>query len=301
MLACSRNAPTRGFHAPLGGGCTMDPISESEFEDFRAFFVRKTGIQFDSSKRYFVDRRLLDRIDATGVGDFRTYFAILKANERGEEMQHLTNAMTVNETYFYREEHHFRALVQSLLPELTRTRSHKRPLRIWVVPSSTGEEPYSIVLYLLEHWPDLAHWDVEVVASDIDTRVLHDATMGRYSQRSVQLLPADVLRRYFRRVGHDWQIDDEIRRSVRFTHVNVTNGDETALYRDFDVVFCRNLLFYFDDASRRRAADTFFRALEPGGFVCLGMSDAMNRISSRFVRRTFPDAVVYQKPGHAVP
>lgn len=279
----------------------MDPISESEFDEFRDFFVRRTGIQFDASKRYFVDRRLHDRIDATGVDGFRTYFAQLKSNERGEEMQHLTNAMTVNETYFYREEHHFRALVQDILPELTRTRSPKRPLRMWVMPSSTGEEPYSIVLYLLEHWPDLAHWDVEIVASDIDTRVLEDAKLGRYSQRSVQLLPPDVLRRYFRRVGHDWQIDDEIRRSVRFTHVNVTDDHETALYRGFDVVFCRNLLFYFDDASRRRAAEAFHHALEPGGFVCLGMSDAMNRISSRFVRRAFPDAVVYQKPDRAQP
>lgn len=301
MLTSARNAPTRAPHTPDRGGWTMDPISESEFDDFRAFFVRKTGIQFDASKRYFVDRRLHDRIDATGVGSFRQYFAHLQSNAHGEEMQHLTNAMTVNETYFYREEHHFRALVQDILPELIRMRPTGRPLRIWVMPSSTGEEPYSIVLYLLEHWPDLAHWDVEIVASDIDTRVLHDAKAGRYSQRSVQLLPADVLRRYFRRVDHDWQIDDEIRRSVRFTRANVTDPAETAMYRDFDVIFCRNLLFYFDDASRRRAADAFHDALVPGGFVCLGMSDSMNRISSRFVRRTLPDAVVYQKPAASHP
>lgn len=275
---------------------SKDPISEEEFEDFRRFFVRKTGIQFDPSKRYFVDRRLHDRIGATSASSFREYFARLKANERGEEMQQLTNAMTVNETYFFREEHHFRALVQSMLPELVNARADHRTLRLWVVPSSTGEEPYSIVLYLLEHWPALATWEVEIIASDIDTHVLAQAQRGQYSARSVQLLPPDLLRRYFTRVGHDWQLDDEIRRSVRFTRVNVTDPAETAAYRDFDVVFCRNLLFYFDDTSRRRAAEAFHQALNPGGFVCLGMSDSMSRISSRFVPRRFPDAVVYQKP-----
>jgi chemotaxis protein methyltransferase CheR len=295
MLAATRYAPIRvaSMHP---GAMSQDPISDEEFESFRSFFVEKTGMQFDPSKRYFVDRRLLDRIDATRARNFRDYFGRLRADDQGEEMQHLTNAMTVNETYFFREEHHFRCLVRSILPELTTLRAPDEPFRIWVVPSSTGEEAYSIVLYLLEHWPALAHRDVEILASDIDTRVLYDARRGRFGQRSVQFLPPGVLKRYFRQVGGEYEIDDEIRRSVQFSRVNITNPAEVHAMRNLDVIFCRNLLFYFDEAARRRAAGAFFDVLRPGGFVCLGISDSMSRISSQYLRRAFPDAVVYQKP-----
>ena len=278
----------------------LSTISQHDFEKFREFFYRKTGINFEPTKRYFVDKRLLERIDATSCDSFRSYFTLLRFEASGEELQQLTNLMTVNETYFFREEYQFQCLVKSVLPDILSRKTDTRPLRIWAIPSSSGEEAYSIALYLLEYWKGIAEWDVEIISSDIDTRILADAKRGRYSQRSVQHLPDSVLRKYFTRAGDGFQISDELREAVEFTRVNLSNRDDTRGYRDFDVIFCRNLLFYFDDASRKNAAETFFDALKPGGYICLGHSDSMSRMSSLFKPRRFPDAMVYQKPLEAL-
>lgn len=273
-----------------------DVISESEFLAFQEFFFQKTGIHFELNKRYFVDKRLIERMEVTRQESVRHYLLLLRADTSGRELQALTNSLTVNETYFFREEHQFRCLVTSLLDEVVAHKPKQTPIRIWSLPSSSGEEPYSIALYLLEFWPGLSTWDVEIVASDIDTSILQQARRGRFSARSVQHLPAALLQRYFTPVAGDYQLCDDLRESVTFTRVNLNDPVDTRGYRDFDVVFCRNLLIYFNDLSRRQAAETFFSALAPGGFVCLGHSESMSRISALFRVRKFPDAIVYQKP-----
>jgi len=176
----------------------MAPITLSyeEFLKFREFFYRKTGIQFEDSKRYFVDKRLIERIEATDSGNFRNYFITLRFETSGQELQTLTNLMTVNETYFFREEYQFKCLVSSILPEITAHRKKQRPIRIWSVPSSSGEEPYSIAMYLLEYWPGINLWDVEIISSDIDTKIIAQARRGLYSDRSIQHLPKNPLEKY---------------------------------------------------------------------------------------------------------
>ncbi len=270
-------------------------ITKDDFNRFQEFFYRKTGIQFEESKRYFVDKRLIERIEATDSRNFRSYFMMLRFEADCDELQILTNLMTVNETYFFREEYQFQCLVTSMLDELTRNRSESTPIRIWSVPSSSGEEPYSIAIYLLEHWPGINTWNVEIISSDIDTAILAHARRGHFSSRSVQHLPAPILAKYFKPNGDGYQIDKDLRQSVEFTRVNLMNPADVRAYRGFDVVFCRNLLIYFDDLSRRQAADTFFDALNPGGFLCLGHSESMSRISSLFQVRKFPDSIVYQR------
>lgn len=271
-------------------------ITEEEFRKFREYFYRKTGIQFEDSKRYFVDKRLVERIHATKSGDFRSYFVTLRFQASGEELQRLTNSMTVNETYFFREAYQFKCLVGPILQEITARKSNKTPIRIWSIPSSSGEEPYSIALFLIEYWAGINDWDVEIISSDIDTDILHRAQQGYYSSRAVQHLPADILRRHFNRLREgEYQISEDIRQAVQFTRVNLAEPADTRGYRGFDVIFCRNLLIYFDDISRRAAAETFFDALNPGGFICLGHSESMSRISSLFQVRKFPEAIVYQK------
>ena len=271
-------------------------INESDFEKFREYFYRKTGIQFEPSKRYFVDKRLVERIELTDSRSFRNYFTKLRFEASGEELQHLTNLMTVNETYFFREEYQFKCLVNSILPELTRRKTDNSPIRIWAIPSSSGEEPYSIALYLLECWAGINDWDIEIISSDIDTKILTQARQGLYSQRSIQNLPESLLRKYFRRSADGYQICDDLREAVEFTRVNLSERADTRVYRNFDVVFCRNLLIYFDDVSRKTAAETFYDALKPGGYICLGHSESMSRISSLYKVRKFPEAIVYQKP-----
>lgn len=271
-------------------------ISTAEFDTFREFFYRKTGISFEPSKRYFVDKRLVERIEATGHPGFRSYFTFVRFQASGDELQHLTNLMTVNETYFLREEYQFQCLVNSILPEIVKRKEDSRPIRIWAIPSSSGEEPYSIALYLLECWAGISEWDVEIVSSDIDTGILRKARAGSYSARSIQYVPAAWREKYFTKVDEEYRISDKIRQTVEFTRVNLADPADTRPYRNFDVVFCRNLLIYFDDISRKAAGETFYDALNPGGFICLGHSESMSRISSLYRIRRFPDAIVYQKP-----
>lgn len=279
--------------------CAKDEIviSDQEFEKFKEYFYRKTGIMFDQSKRYFVDRRLIERIKATGHNCFKNYFIFLRFEASGKELQNLINALTVNETYFFREEYQFQCMVKRMLPEITARKKRGDIIRIWSIPSSTGEEPYSIAIYLLEYWKQLEQWDVEIVSSDIDTEVIEKAKQGIYSERSVKQLPYEIVKKYFKPLGNGYfKISDELISAIEFTRVNLVDKFETKRYRGFDIVFCRNLLIYFDDASRKIAAENIYDALNPGGFVCLGHSESMSRISPIFQVRKFPEAIVYQRP-----
>jgi len=204
--------------------------------------------------------------------------------------------MTVNETYFFREDYQFDCLVNSILPDIVSRKKEGSVIRIWSVPSSSGEEPYSIAIYLLEFWPGINHWDVEILSSDIDTKIIAQARRGHYSPRSVHRLPQWLLSKYFTVSSDGYQLNAELRETVEFTRVNITNQEEVRGYRGFDVIFCRNLLIYFDDLSRRQTGVTFFDSLNPGGFLCLGHSESMSRISSLFEVRKFKDSIVYQKP-----
>jgi chemotaxis protein methyltransferase CheR len=269
-------------------------LSEDEFRRFCEFFYRRTGIQFGANKRYFVDKRVLDRVRISGSFGFRDYFERLKRDSG--EYQSLVNAMTVNETYFYREVYQLECLVKSILPELTKKRGGGA-LRIWSVPCSTGEEPYSIAFFLLEHFGRIDEFEVEIVASDIDTAVLDKAKAGLYSTRALQYVPTATLARFTADAGGgERRVVPALRDSIKFTSVNLLDAADDRFYRGFDVVFCRNLLIYFDDVSRREAAAAMFECMAPGGFVCLGHSESMSRISSLYQLRKFPEGIVYQKP-----
>jgi chemotaxis protein methyltransferase CheR len=272
-------------------------ITEADFKKFTEYFYRKTGIHFDDSKRYFVDKRLVDRIGATGAADFRAYFVGLRFETDGRELQNLINSMTVNETYFFRESYQFDCLVNHLLDEVVASKRKGDRVRIWSIPSSTGEEPYSIAIYLLERWARIDDFEIEILSSDIDSKVLQAAHDGIYSTRSVAQLPKSYLNKYFTPCANgDWRISRDLVESVEFSRINLTEAGDTRRFRNIDVIFCRNLLIYFDDLSRRVAAEAMYDALNPGGFICLGHSESMSRISSLFRVRRFPDALVHQKP-----
>ncbi len=272
-------------------------ISADDFLKFQEFFYRKTGIRFEDTKRYFVDKRLIERIGLSGTRNFREYFARLRFEADGMELQALVNLMTVNETYFFREEYQFDCLVKSILPEIVARKKDDAPIRIWALPSSSGEEAYTIAMCLIERWPGIREHDVEIISSDIDTGILAQAKAGLYSARSVAHVPEAYLRKYFTKKSGSFQIDDELRNAVEFTRVNLQDPADVRPYRHFDVIFCRNLLIYFDDVSRKQAAETFYDALCPGGFILLGHSESMSRISSLFQIRKFADAIVYQRAG----
>jgi chemotaxis protein methyltransferase CheR len=271
-------------------------VTQEEVRRLCEFLYRRTGMSFSDNKRYYIDRRLAERIAATGSGSFAAYFATLRADAE-REIEHLVNAFTVNETYFYREEHQLRCMTSSLLGELLRRKQPGESFRIWSIPSSTGEEPYSIAMWLMEHWRDVDKYNIEIVGSDIDTQALKAAAEGIYGERALMRLSRDVVRRYFSSLGQErYQIDPGLRESVQFTAANLVDARDIAQYRDFDIVFCRNVLIYFDDSSRRNAAENLYDCLRPGGYICLGHSETMSRISPLFQVSRFPDAIVYQKP-----
>ena len=163
-------------------------LSVADFEKFRDFFYRKTGLYFDETKRYFVDKRILQRMQETEHDTFREYFSFVRFQASQQEYQQVVNLMTVNETYFFREEYQLKCMVGPVLDEIVR-RSRGDPVRILSIPCSTGEEPYSIALYLIEYWPRIADIDVQIYGSDIDTNVLAQCKAGVFISRSVQYLP----------------------------------------------------------------------------------------------------------------
>jgi chemotaxis protein methyltransferase CheR len=272
-------------------------VSNEEFDWFRDFFGRKTGIYFEDNKRYFVDRRLTARMQATGHKSCLLYLRFVQFQPSQSEFQRLVNAMTVNETYFFREDYQLIALVDGVLDDVRKRKAPGEPIRIWSMPCSSGEEPYSIAIYLLEHWPGMAEADVEIIGSDINSAVLEAAREGVFTEYALRNTPSDIVAKYFKQVSDtSHKLIPEIRESITFTQVNLSNPDETRAYRGFDVVFCRNLLIYFDSASRREAVECLYGALNPGGYVFLGHSESMSRISSLFTISKAADALVYQKP-----
>ncbi|RFU44553.1 protein-glutamate O-methyltransferase CheR [Paraburkholderia sp. DHOC27] len=271
-------------------------MTEEEFRRLCEFLYRRTGMVFTEAKRYYVERRLVERMSIVGSGSFGSYFARLRTDV-DREIERLINAVTVNETYFYREDHQLRCLTNDLLDDRLKHKAKGETIRIWSVPCSTGEEPFSIAIWLLENWRLVDQYDIEIVGSDIDTMVMEKAHAGFFGKRALMRLTDDLVRRYFEPQGREvWRIIDELRQSVLFTPVNIVNLEETRQHGRFDIIFCRNVLIYFDDASRRVAAENLYENLMPGGFICLGHTESMSRITSLFSVQHFTDAIVYQKP-----
>jgi chemotaxis protein methyltransferase CheR len=272
------------------------PTTREEYRRLCDFIYRRTGMTFNESRRYFVDRRVAERMAATGAATFASYFARLRSDFDGE-VQQFVNAFTVNETYFYREDHQLECLTTDLLANRLKVKAAGETMRIWSMPCSTGEEPYSIAMWLLENWPPVDSHDIEIIGSDIDTEVLAAARDGIFGKRALMRLTPALIDKYFVSIGEDrWQILTDLRSSVRFTAANIVERVETRPHGLFDVIFCRNVLIYFDDTSRRVAAENLYENLAPGGYICLGHTESMSRISPLFEVCRFADAIVYRRP-----
>ena len=282
------------MNASATGSVGIPTLSAQELQRVGELIYRWSGMIFGAKKRYYIERRIGERMARHGIGDVGAYFDLLSGHLA--EREALINAFTINETYFYREEHQLAALSRQILPEVIRARRPGDLVRIWSMPCSTGEEAYSIAIWLLENWPLVDAYNIEIVGSDIDTAALDRARDGRYAARALARLPAPVVESYFEAErGHRRRIIDDLRESVRFTPANIIDRTTLAPLGKFDVILCRNLLIYFDDASRLLAASNLYDCLNPGGFLCLGHSESMARISDRFTMARLEDAIVYRK------
>lgn len=279
-----------------GNGMIGAPVSLSaaEIVQVSELVHHLTGMIVGETKRYFIERRIGHRMAATGHLTVARYLAFV-AKEVSEQQQ-LINAFTVNETYFYREDYHLAALGSTILPAIVADRSPGDLVRIWSMPCATGEEAYSIALWLLENWAMVDAYNIEIVGSDIDTDALEAARAGEFGSRSLERLPQQVLDRFFEQErGSKRKIIDDLRESVHFVHANVIDAGSLAGLGTFDVILCRNLLIYFDEAARAVAAENLYRSLAMGGYLCLGHSESMTRTSQRFELHRLPQASVYRK------
>jgi chemotaxis protein methyltransferase CheR len=272
-------------------------LSKENFLKMSEYIYRKSGIYLEEQKHYEKLAKYIDsRITKLEVDNFRKYFFKLRFEDKyGEEFQALMNGITVNETYFYREKHQFEVLVNKILPELHQTLPASKTLRILSSPCSTGEEPYSIVLHIVEEGRVVQERDIEVVAIDIDSTVIEKAKQARYSERSVHAIPKDILSKWFKKKNLGYKLGEDLQSSVDFQVVNVFDKTQMRKLGKFDVIFSRNMLIYFDDASRKEVAMTFYDMLNPGGYVLLGHAEYMSRIVSVFEAKKIDNTLIYQK------
>lgn len=274
----------------------ISPLSIGDLKDICAFVHARTGMIFGETKRYYVERRIAELMRVRGSLTPQDYLAVLHTDDT--EVEKIINSFTVNETYFYREEHQLACLSRSILPEIVRAKKAGDRIRIWSMPCSSGEEPYSIAIWLLENWPLVDSYHVEIVGSDIDTAVLRQASEANYGERALAKLPAHLVEGYFEpKHARKHRLIADLKESVTFTKANILEPGSLAASGRFDVIFCRNLLIYFDDEGRQCAANNLHDLLIPGGYICLGHSESMARISDRFDVVRFPDAIVYRRRG----
>ena len=272
-------------------------LNDESFHKMTDYIYRKTGIFLEVDKHFDKLAKYIDaRAKVINADSFRKYFYTLRFEDKdGTEFQELMNAVTVNETYFYREKEQFEVLVDRILPELHATKSKTTPIRILCAPCSTGEEPYSIILHLLQEACLIEERDIEVVGIDIDSTVIAKAKLGKYSERSVHAIPSGVLAKYFKKQAFGFDLIDDLIGTVDFKVANVFDKMQMRQLGKFDVIFSRNMLIYFDDASRKEVAMSFYDMVNVGGYVLLGHAEYMSRITSVFKAKKIDSTLIYQK------
>lgn len=272
-------------------------LSEENFSKLSEFIYRKSGIFLEKEKHYDKVAKYVDkRANEINAKTFRQYFFKLRFEDKeGTEFQDLMNAMTVNETYFFRENNQFEVLIEHILPELDRVKPKHEAIRILSSPCSTGEEPYSMVLHLLEEESIIERRDIEIVGIDIDSTVIKKAQLGQFTDRSVHAIPKNVVSKWFKRKALGYELIDDLKGSVHFEVINVFDKAQMRSLGRFDVIFSRNMLIYFDDASRKEVAMTFYDIMNPNGYILLGHAEYMSRIVSVFKAKKIKDTLIYKK------
>jgi chemotaxis protein methyltransferase CheR len=257
-------------------------------EDF-AYLSRllhdRAAIMLEPGKEYLALSRLDALARETGCGSVAALVDMLRLQPLDSELhERVIDALTTNETTFFRDINPFESLQTTVLPELIERRARTRSLAIWSAGCSTGQEPYSIAMAIREHFPELATWNVTILGTDISPTVLERARRGRYGQLEVNRgLPAHLLVRHFTRVGMEWEIEEPIRRMVRFQRRNLIH--EWSGLPPFDIVFVRNVMIYFDVESKRRVLARMHGQLAANGYLLLGASETTFNLSEQFDRQ----------------
>jgi chemotaxis protein methyltransferase CheR len=274
-------------------------LALKDFATIRDEVYRKLGLFFEDSKVYFIQKRIEKRMETLGVESFADYAFLLRFGDKeGQEMQALANLVTTNETYMFREFEQLQAFADHCLPMVLKPleQGNDRRLRIWSAGCSSGEEPYTLAIILKEVMHDFRSWDIKINATDIDQVRLEMARRAVYEERSVHEVPAEYFDRHIVRLPAGYfAVKPETARLVEVEHLNLHDRLAMRGMRQFDFIFCRNVLIYFDDVSRKEVVDHFYNALKPGGFIFLGHSESIGRISTSFQLLRVGQHLVYRK------
>ncbi len=265
-------------------------LDETVFRQIRDFIYERSGIFIPDSKKYLIENRLSRRISENRLSGFEEYLNFLKFSADGNELTKLFDAITTNETYFFREPQHFEVLLNNIIPDIM-SRKGLNSINIWSSACSTGEEPYTIAMLLKE----APHIKCEIIASDISISVLDSAKKGVYSSYSIRNVPENFLKKYFKKNGLSYEIDASIKKSVKFKQINLFDEKALRIIRNIDVVFCRNVLIYFDDRAKQKVLSHLYDSIAPYGYLFIGASETLHNLTRAFKPIVINKVVAYKK------
>jgi len=274
-------------------------LSEDTFRQLRDHIYTLTGIYFQNNKKYLLEGRLGKRIQILNISSFENYLQYIR-NGKGQfdELQFLYDAVTINETYFFRNEPQFEAFEKHLIPEIVKSRKYngRSKIKIWSAASSSGEEAYTLAMIFLDklkpRFPDLA---VEIVGTDISQSVIETAKRGVYKDYSIRNMPEYYLKKYFSVEDGKYHVLDSVKQLVRFEKQNLIDQSRMRFMRNFDVIYCCNVLIYFDIRSKVQVVSNLYNSLNPGGYLFIGYAESLHGISTAYKLINFPKTVVYKK------
>ncbi len=273
-------------------------LSDDTFLQMRKFIYERTGIFFADNKKYLLESRVSRRLSALRLNSYQGYFSILMNGQGEAELSHLINSITINETFFFRNEPQFNVLEEWILPELIRKRKEDgtNKVRIWSAASSTGEEPHTIALIIREKFqPRFPFTKFEIVGTDINTQVLDTARRGVYKDYAVRNIPKAYLDKYFRQDGDKFVLSEEIRKMTDFRQMNLFDRNAMRAMRGFDVVFAANVLIYFDFNSKQTVVSSIYDSLNKEGYFFVGYSETLYGLTQVFKPVHFDKAIAYRK------
>jgi len=260
-------------------------VTPFDYEFLRKMLKERSGLDLSADKQYLVESRLIPLARKAGLPGLPELVQKLKGGTEALTAD-VVEAMTTNETFFFRDKVPFDHLKATIMPELLQARAARRSLRIWCAASSTGQEPYSIAMCLKELGAALTGWRVEIVATDLSQGVLEKSRAGLFSQFEVQRgLPIQLLVKHFVQTGELWQLNADIRAMVQFRHLNLLQ--DFSHLGAFDIIFCRNVLIYFDQDTKTNVFGRLSRMIEPDGFLMLGAAETVVGLTETF--KPYPD------------
>jgi chemotaxis protein methyltransferase CheR len=255
-------------------------VTPADYEYLRKLLKERSGLDLSADKQYLVESRLVPLARKSGLSGIPELVAKMKSGADALTAE-VVEGMTTNETFFFRDKIPFDHLKEMVLPTLVQARAARRSLRIWCAASSTGQEPYSIAMCLKEAGPLLSGWRTEIIATDLSLGVLEKARAGIFSQFEVQRgLPIQLLMKYFTQNGELWQLNADIRSMVQYRQLNLLQ--DFSHLGTFDIIFCRNVLIYFDHATKTNIFERVARMLEPDGVLALGAAETVVGITNAF-------------------